>query len=174
MDSEIVFTVVAEDRPGLVASISEVVNRHAGNWVDSSMAHLKGEFAGIICAEIPAPNLSEFKSDLVALGNDAIEIQFRSGKKEASNFEGGQATFELTGADHPGIVREVSRVLAQFGVNIEMLQTDVYSASMSGNQMFRARLKILCPASFELPEIINALEDIANDIMVDISVADQS
>ncbi|MGI9569651.1 MAG: glycine cleavage system protein R [Desulfobulbia bacterium] len=172
MVSEIVFTVVAEDRPGLVASISEVVSRHSGNWVDSSMAHLKGEFAGIICAEIPSPNLSEFKSDLVALGDDNIEIQIRNNNEQDSVFDGGQATFEVTGADHPGIVHEVSRVLAQLEVNIEMLQTEVYSASMSGNQMFRARVKIFYPANIEISEIINALEDIANDIMVDIAVAD--
>ena len=174
MVESIVFTVMAGDRPGLVETISEVVTRHSGNWVDSSMAHLGGEFAGIICAEIPTPNVSRFIKDLVALGDQDIEVHVRKDSKPELESEGDQATFEVTGADHPGIVHEISRVFARLGVNIEALQTEVYSASMSGNQMFRARVRILLPPSLELEDITSALEEIANDIMVDISVSDHA
>lgn len=172
MVTEIIFTIVAEDRSGLVEIVSEVVTRHSGNWVDSSMAHLGGEFAGIVCVEVPDINASQFEKDLAALVSQEIEIHVRKGKKQELAPAGSRASIELTGADHSGIVHEVSRVLAQLGTNIEMLQTEVYSASMSGDQMFKANIKILLPVNLEIEDVSDALEAIANDIMVDIVVSD--
>lgn len=172
MAAEIIFTIIAEDRPGLVETVSEVVARYSGNWVDSSMAHLGGEFAGIVCVEIPDGRVSQFEKDLAALESQEIEIHVRKSRKPDFEPDGKRAAIELTGADHPGIVHEVSRALAKLGANIEALHTEVYSASMSGDQMFNAQVKILLPEHLKLEEVTDALEAIANDIMVDISVSD--
>ncbi len=48
MAVELVLTVIARDRPGLIKDLSETIAMHGGNWVDSSMARLGGEFAGIL------------------------------------------------------------------------------------------------------------------------------
>ena len=37
MVDEMVLTVIARDRPGLVKALSEMIAQHGGNWIDSSM-----------------------------------------------------------------------------------------------------------------------------------------
>ncbi|MBT5031257.1 MAG: glycine cleavage system protein R, partial [Proteobacteria bacterium] len=48
MSQQIIITVFAEDRPGIIRDISTVILNHQGNWLDSSLSQLAGKFAGII------------------------------------------------------------------------------------------------------------------------------
>ena len=46
MKISMVMTLIGKDRPGLVESLSRTVEEHGGNWEESRMAHLAGQFAG--------------------------------------------------------------------------------------------------------------------------------
>ena len=56
------------------------------------------------------------------------------------------ARLELVGHDRPGIVRDISAVLARHGLSIDALETVCESASMSGEPLFRARAELAVPA----------------------------
>ena len=45
MSVNLVLTVIGKDRPGIVELLSQIVAAHEGNWLESRMAHLAGEFA---------------------------------------------------------------------------------------------------------------------------------
>src|SRR5690606_5724164 len=77
---------------------------------------------------------------------------------------------ELVGQDRPGIVRDVSAVLARHGVNIEELETEVESASMSGELLFRARAALMLPDGGDAEALRADLERLANELMVDLHV----
>ena len=49
MSVSLVLTVIGDDRPGLVGQLSAAISKHNGNWLESSMSHLAGKFAGIVC-----------------------------------------------------------------------------------------------------------------------------
>ena len=78
---------------------------------------------------------------------------------------------ELVGHDRPGIVRHITEVIARLGVNIDELSTDVTAAPMSGGTMFTALARLEVPAGFDVDELRVALEKIAGDLMVDITLA---
>jgi glycine cleavage system regulatory protein len=44
----LVLTLIGDDRPDLVQSVSRVVATHGGSWQESQMARLAGKFAGIL------------------------------------------------------------------------------------------------------------------------------
>ena len=50
----LVMTIIGPDRTGLVESVARVVADHGGNWLESRMCRLGGDFAGILRIEIPA------------------------------------------------------------------------------------------------------------------------
>ena len=75
----------------------------------------------------------------------------------------------VTGGDRPGIVRDVSRVLAAQSVNVEELESAMACAPMSGEPRFVARARLLVPASLELSTLRTALEALGNELMVDLS-----
>jgi glycine cleavage system regulatory protein len=75
---------------------------------------------------------------------------------------------ELIGNDRPGIVREVSRVLADQKVNVEDFQTECSSAPMTGERLFRANAQLRLPPGLTREQLQSLLEQIAHDLMVDI------
>ena len=48
MTTHLVLTVIADDKPGLVESLSQIIASNSGNWLESSMSQLAGKFAGIL------------------------------------------------------------------------------------------------------------------------------
>ena len=77
--------------------------------------------------------------------------------------------FEVVGADRPGIVREVSHALTALGVGIVDLRTWTESAPMAGSLLFRAAAVVRLPRGVERWDVATALEDLADDLMVDLA-----
>jgi glycine cleavage system regulatory protein len=76
----------------------------------------------------------------------------------------------LVGNDHQGIIRDISRVLARRQINIEELETEVTSAPMSGEPLFRARARLQIPATIDVEDLVGVLESLAGELMVDLTV----
>ena len=90
-----------------------------------------------------------------------------------SRVSGPAARLELTGIDHTGIVHEVTRALARMNVNVEQLESKVFTASQSGEPMFSARAEIRLPEGLDVAELRETLETLADDIMVDITLNEE-
>jgi glycine cleavage system regulatory protein len=166
---EMVLTVIAKDRPGLVEALAKVISGHGGNWVDSAMSRLGGEFAGIVKISLPKTQTESLKYDLAALANQGIRVTYET-DTICPLPKGTRARLEVMGQDHKGIVRDVSRILADKDVNVESLNTNVFTGSMSGEAMFSAKADIVLPDTLGLDELCEALEDIAGDLMVEVEL----
>jgi glycine cleavage system regulatory protein len=143
MSTSIVLTVIGEDHPGIVESLSEVLAEHDGNWTQSSMSSLAGQFAGILLATVPEANADACIAALEALESKGLRV-----------------------------VHDITRVLAQHRVNVQELETEVESASMSGGALFKATARLLVPEGVDLRQLEERLEDLANELMVDIRFED--
>lgn len=165
-------TIAGADRPGLVESLAQTVTDHGGNWLESRMARLAGQFAGVIRVETPAAKSKALAEALRALpGLDVTVRDAATGTEAASS--GRSVTLEVIGQDRPGIVSQVTRVLAAAGLNIEEFISEVTSAPMSAEPMFRAEAALTAPEGADLSAVRAELEKIAADLMVDISLADE-
>lgn len=167
MAVKMILSVMAEDRPGLVEVLSGAIADHGGNWIDSSMARLGGEFAGILHIELPDEKAKAFEAALLELGTGGMTINVRK-TATPERISGETARFELSGADHPGIVRDISAALARHGVSIDELHTDIMPGSMSGAPVFVARGVVVIPDGTDTDQVRDELEAIAQDILVDI------
>ena len=76
----------------------------------------------------------------------------------------------MLGNDHPGIVREVSSTLSAHGLSIERMTTETRDAAMSGGRLFEATIAAKVPASVGIDEVRAALEQLAAEIQVDVSL----
>ena len=171
MNVSLVMTIIGMDRPGLVGRLSAVVANHEGNWLESRMAHLGGQFAGILRVQIPAEQEQKLLAALRALEVDGLSVQAQKDAAAAPLPASRKlALVEVVGHDRPGIVRQISQVLAQHRVNVEDLTTYCESAPMSGESLFHANVTVQLSASYSIGQLRKALEEIATDLMVDISV----
>ena len=167
----LVLTVIGEDRPGLVEALAELIAEHAGSWDESRMARLAGHFAGVVQVHVPderAAGLIEALSGLAQRGLEVAVVDSDWSMAEADHRDAFR--LELVGQDRPGIVREISSALAALGVSVQELRTVVESAPMSGERIFRAQAELAPPPGVDLDKIRGALERLADDMMVDISL----
>lgn len=172
MGTSLVVTVIGNDRPGIVERLSEVVLAGGANWEESRMARLAGKFAGILRIHVAA-NADALASALRALTSDGLTVVVESSAQgPAETFR--TVRLELVGNDHPGIIRDISKVLAQYQVNIEELETGVSGAPMTGEQLFRARVQLRLPAAVTTDWLRGRLEALAGELMVDVALDDQA
>jgi glycine cleavage system regulatory protein len=169
MQTYLIMTVLGSDRPGLVRSLAETVARHGGNWLESRMARLAGQFAGIVRIECPGASADALLLELQTPGTHGLTIQ---AARESAVETPHRRTLhvEVVGNDRPGIVRELTAAIAGAGGNVEELTTGLESAPMSGHPMFRARGVISIPESAQ-PEVLTAaIENLGGDLTVDVTV----
>ena len=169
MQSYLIMTVLGNDRPGLVSSLADTVASHGGNWLESRMARLAGQFAGIVRIECPSETADALISQLQTPGNSGLTIlAVREHAEEPLPRR--TLAVEVFGNDRPGIVRELSAAIASAGGNIEELTTGLESAPMSGQPMFRARGIISIPENAEPAALTAAIESLVNDLTVDVTL----
>lgn len=169
MTIEMVLSVIARDRPGLVNRIAALVAAQGGNWIDSSMARLGGEFAGIARVALPAENADALERALAGLAAEGVTALARRSEGPAAP-QGQAATLELTSSDRPGIVRDISDRLAARHVSIDALETQVFVGSMSGEALFSAKARIVLPAGVTAAMVRDDLEAIGLDTTADIAL----
>lgn len=168
--TSLVLTVLSVDRPGLVERLSQTLAAHGGNWVESRMAHLAGQFAGILRVELPSNQAEAFGTACSALAAEGLRVSIAESRTNASVGERRVLRLELVGQDRPGIVREISHALAQSGINVEELTTGVESAPMSAEMLFHANARLSVPSDLSTERLRRILEPIGNDLMVDIAL----
>ena len=164
MQCDLIMTVLGPDRPGLVGELAKTVAAHGGNWLESRMAHLAGQFAGIVriqCAESSVDALS------AALKQPGLNIQIARDISHQSAVRR-TLTVEVMGNDRPGIVRELATAIAGAGGNVEELVTGLESAPMSGQPMFRARGRVSLADDAQDEALTRAIEQLGADLTVDI------
>ena len=172
MPVPLVMTIISPDRTGLVESVARVVADHGGNWLESRMCRLGGEFAGILRIEIPADKKSALLAALQKLQANGLQILFRADASAVATRSGKQTKLEIVGSDRPGIVREITSALARASVNVEEFSSEVVSAPMSGETLFKASARLQIPEGCDVAALKKDLEKIAADLLVDVSFAD--
>ncbi|MDB2448752.1 glycine cleavage system protein R [bacterium] len=162
---ELILSVMAADRPGIVERIAAVVAAHDGNWQESRLATMAGRFAGIVRVSLDQENYGPLQTALQALRDEGLSVQIEVGDADVEAAE--SHWIEVVGNDRSGIVREVTRALAAEQVNVIDLSTEVEPASMSGGLLFRARLELGLTPGQSMDAVIQALEALSPDLMVD-------
>lgn len=163
----LVITVFAPDKPGQVEAIAKCIADHGGNWLESRMSHMAGQFAGILRIGVVADAHEELKSALIELSGRGIRVLFAETAIESPG-TWKHIGMELVGNDRPGIVRDITRLLSEQGVNVERLVTEVKPAPMSSELLFHADAVLGVPESLALDDLQQALETLADDLMVDL------
>src|SRR5436190_11154542 len=74
MRTYLVMTVLGNDRPGLVSSLADTVASHGGNWLESRMARLAGQFAGLARIECPAETVDALIAELQSPGHSGLTV----------------------------------------------------------------------------------------------------
>ena len=135
------------------------------------MAELAGKFAGVVLVTVPAESVQPLLADLETLQAEGLlEVTAEQAKSTSGDGTTRLLSLELVGQDHPGIVHDISHVLASHNISIDELETEVSPAPQGGN-LFTARASLEFPADVSVEDVRAALEDVAHDLMVDLELS---
>jgi len=167
----LVLTFVGDDRPGLVNAVSEKIAAFGGTWLESRFARLAGKFAGILLVNVPDANVHALQSALRGLAPVGLHLTIERGAVEEAK-PSRLINLDILGNERPGIVRDVTQALSGLGVNIEEFESGLESAAFTGVEMFRAHARLSAPKTLPLDDLRKALERLAGEIMVDLTVGE--
>ena len=167
----LVVTFMADDKPGLVSLLSQTISAHEGNWLDSSLSRLGGKFTGIVVIQVAAEQTQALSEALIALRSEGIALICETSSAADSDTDQTEIVLDLVGHDKPGIVRDISSILAQHNANVIELSSELVPGSMSSELLFKAQGRVTVPAQVDVDQLQDALEAIASDLLVDISFA---
>jgi glycine cleavage system regulatory protein len=167
----LVLTMIGDDRPGLLQAVSEPVNAHGGSWERSQLSRLAGRCAGIVQIAVPDDRFEALAADLLAMGDDHLQVALQR-TDEVEEPASVQLHLDLLGADHPGIVAEISAALADRGISIEEFVTEVREAPMAGGTLFAAQAVLRADPDLSTESLRDLLEGLANELMVEIRLSD--
>ena len=170
MESSYILTFIGDDRPGLVEQLSSVIESNRGSWHESRLSQLGGKFAGLILVSLPEDSGAALETDLKALASSGLSVRVTPTNDAAAAHSGREITLTVIGPDRLGIVREISRALAQRQVNVVEMDSHVDSAPMSAEMIFRARIDALIPQDTDMDDLSDTLEEIANHMTLEIDL----
>jgi glycine cleavage system regulatory protein len=169
VQTKILLTVMGADRPGLTEALASAVLGAGGNWHESYLSRLGGKFVGSALVELDPESVETLRARLH--GSAASDLRVEIHPAEEDHPFGEAVEITLTGQDRPGIVHEVSQVLARLGANIVELETRTDPSAWSGSAMFRARTRLTLPDGLSHDDLQQALEALSGDLMVDFEPA---
>lgn len=173
MRTYLIVTLTCPDRPGIVEQITEVLTSYSANWEESRMAHLGGDFAGIIKISVPKSRAEELANALRQMATVEMTVAVKVTQLKSSEPPPATNLFELrlVGADHEGIVHGISSYLAGQGVNVEIMETDVTLAPISGSPLFHMTARIKTPPGLTFDQLQSNLTHIGDEQGVDIEIS---
>ena len=97
-------------------------------------------------------------------------------EKASEPSEGFAAMFRLEGADRPGLINKLTHIFAQYGLNVERLETSCEPAPFGGTSLFVMEGEVShagpLPKSWDPQVIQDKIDDLASAENVDIELID--
>ena len=163
----IIISAIGSDRPGIVSELSGVITSHGCNVEESRMSRLGSDFAIIMLVTV-APDWEE--SLEVALKSITELTITTKPTKLPQVSDGRQFRIDLSGADNEGIVKVLSKYLAEKSINIVEMETYISHAPVSGTPLFNLNASVSIPNDVEEKLIQSDLSQIAQDLGVEIQL----
>ncbi len=159
-------TVLGDDRPGIVADVTSALAGLGGNLEDSTMTLLRGHFAMVVLVRTSySPAQVESALSPLTQGG-ALVVDARLLPAHAVHERPGAAyTLRVHGADRPGIVAEITRVVAEHGGNIVDLGTRL------GRRLYVLTAELALPGGAAPARLESDLKEAASRLGVEVHLA---
>jgi methionyl-tRNA formyltransferase len=171
--STLVVTATARDRPGLVNLLSDRARAFGANWTGSRMASLAGRFAGVVQLEVPPEKADRLSDALRGLESLGMHVDIERSDTPAAPAGRRIVTLALVGPDRPGIVRDLSQLLAERGVSIDDLQTEIVNGDGTAPHRFSMKAVLVVPEAVANDDLKRALDALALEMSADIALGER-
>ena len=173
MAKDLVLTLTGHDKIGIVEKVTDLVLKCKSNIGASRMAHLGGEFAMMMHLTAPDEQFESLQKSLKALKNEGFTVNIvETSPVDIAKFSGWiPYQIKMAGADHEGVVHDITHHLTKNNINIENMETSIVSAPMSGTPLFSVSAIIVVPPAITFNDLEDGLEKVGDGLNMDTEVA---
>ncbi|CAA9227359.1 MAG: Formyltetrahydrofolate deformylase [uncultured Acidimicrobiales bacterium] len=172
--TRVVVTAFGPDRPGIVAAVTGALVERGANLADTAMTNLAGQFAMVLVVEVPEGEQADALEEALAartapLGLTVVVRPLPEGDDATTGPQtDGRSAWAVSvyGADRPGIVHQVSALLAQHGANVVDLTTRTVGST--GAPAYVMLLEVTLPADRDVEPLASDLRRLSADLDVEI------
>jgi glycine cleavage system transcriptional repressor len=167
-------TAFGQDRPGIVAGLADGLYRLGCNIEDTCMTRLRGEFTMMVMVRLPPELSADVLGQRLTPSITTLELTFLCkplpdrAAQRASESDAPLFILSVYGADHPGIVAQVARVVADHGGNITDVNTRVVGAAE--RPVYIMILEIQLTPGSAMEPLQQALEQLKPSLGVDLTL----
>ena len=168
MSNYLVISALGQDRPGLIAELSQTVLNTGCNIEDSRMSILGGEFAIIMLVSGAWNNIAKLEDSLASgSGKHGLVIQCRRTQPRKLTHEEIPYTIEVVSLDHPGIVQQIAGFFSKRNINIHDMYTSSHRAAHTGSPMFTLSMTVEIPAATHISTLREQFMEFCDQLNLD-------
>ncbi|EEP59958.1 glycine cleavage system protein R [Sulfurihydrogenibium yellowstonense] len=161
-----IIVAIGEDKPGIVAKVTEILFKNGFNIEDSSMTRLNNEFTIMLIVK-GDKSLEHLKQEFSQLEKEGLTIIIKEVSEDVINKPRKKLpifNIAVYGSDKPGIVYKVSKLLADKGINISDLRTEKV------NSLYIMFIESEFPEEVDILEFNREVEKLKQELDVDIEI----
>ena len=165
--NSLIISAIGSDRPGIISELSGIITTHGGNVEESRMSRLGSDFAIIMLVSVSTDWEESLEVALQSINNLTISTKLTQIQEIGDNKK---YKIDLNGADNEGIVKVLSKYLAEKSINVLEMETHISHAPISGTPLFNLNASVSIPHDVEEKVIQADLSQIAQDLGVEIQL----
>jgi len=167
---QLILNALGPDRPGIVGQFTGHLHDAGANVLDSRMVNLRGQFAIILLIEADESALATIRQSLPQFA-DRIGLKLTLSDAQphaAPAVKGLPYKLKTYSLDQPGIIRRVSDLLREHGVNIEDLAARQESAPFAGDPLFLMEMRLTIPAGVSIQTVRSKVQSLCDSLNCDV------
>ncbi len=168
----LVLTVIGTDRPAIVSQVADCASRYGANWTTSHLTRLAGEFAGMVHLSVPTEQAAALTTALQDLSVAGLKVTVATSGATTPTPGLRNVTLELAGDDRLGIVSRLTSRLAERGVSIDQMHTELVDGHQPGTPTFKVHAQLRVPNAVSLDALRAELGDLARELMLDVNLGE--
>jgi glycine cleavage system transcriptional repressor len=165
--TNLIITAIGSDRSGIVSELSGIISTHGGNVEESRMSRLGSDFAIIMLVSVSTDWEESLEVALQSINDLTISTKPTKIRELGDNKK---YKINLNGADNEGIVKVLSKYLAENSINILEMETHISQAPISGTPLFNLNASVSIPNDVEEKGIQSDLSQISQKLGVEIEL----
>lgn len=163
MNEVLLVSFIGSKQQGRLKNMAECTHKLGGKWLNSKVSYLDSEVAAIIKIQIPINASAELKKIFTSHQDLLVKISEVQDYLSSSISE---VKFTIEAEDRSGIINDITRVLESLEVGILNLDSRRLGVADFGSSLFIAKITVAMPDSMEKAELIEAIENQMEDVLV--------
>ena len=156
---KIIINAFANDKPGLVSKITNIIRQNHGNIEISKMIQLESDFTLLLLIEIDKKNIKTLINKLDKI--EDLKINYKKTQEKQCDKKYSDYLFKVNVADSEGIIYLFSNLFKQYNINIVDMDTYIKNAANTGFPIFFLKSNIIIPIECNIKKLTNDLNEVA-------------